>query len=170
MREFGGTPAWKYLGPQVHGGGRRKKGFERALERAGVLRAGEYAVPSRFAPLDGNGNMKPGLITRILSDVGANPDPMSNTSAKNRKRRQGRGKGTFFVVRNRGKLHAGIYFRLGLRDIRPVLLFVGAPHYQPRFPYYEVAHEVIPRAAIEHFFVGWRRYVLPNLRRRLRAA
>lgn len=170
VREFGGTPAWKYLGPQIHGGGRRKKGFERALERAGVLRASEYAMPARGAPLDGNGNMKAGLITRILSDVGANPDPMSNTSAKARVRRRQRGKGTFFVVRGLGKLPDGIYFRLGLKDIRPILLFTRPPHYTERFPYYEVAREIIPRAAADRFYEGWRRYVLPRLRARLKAA
>jgi hypothetical protein len=170
VREFGGTPAWKYLGPQIHGGSRHKKGFERALERAGILRSGEYAVPTRFAPLDGNGNMRTGMLTRILSDVGANPDPLSNTSAAKRQKRQARGKGTYFVVRGRGKLRAGIYFRLGQRDIRPILLFTGPPNYSARFPYYEVARSVVPRAAAEHFLVGWKRYVIPNMRRRLKAA
>lgn len=170
VREFGGTPAWKYLGPQIHGGPRRKKGFERALERAGILRSDEFAVPSRLAPLDGNGNMKAGIITRILSDVGANPDPMSNTAAAQRRKRQSKGKGTYFVLRDRGGVPNGIYFRLGLRDIRPILLFTAPPQYQPRFPYYDVARAIVPKAAAEHFAAGWKRYVIPNMRRRLRAA
>jgi hypothetical protein len=63
-------------------------------------------------------------------------------------------------------VHSGIYFRLGMRAIRPILLFVGAPHYSKRFPYYEVAQDIIPRAVAERFHEGWLRYVVPRLQRR----
>jgi hypothetical protein len=175
FREGGGTPAWKFLGPEVRGGSRHKKGFERALERAGILRANEYAVPSKFMPLDGNGNMRPGLITRILSDVGANPDPLSNASTKGRRKRRMRGGGFYFLLRRDGssalgtkvygrRAASGIYFRLGLRNIRPMLMFVSAPSYSKRLPYDETAQGVISNSFVANFNEGFRRYIVPKLK------
>lgn len=138
---FGSIPAKRYLGPEVSGGGRGGKSFELALRRAGVMTAAEYAVPTSYAPLDGFGNLRGSIITRILSDVQANPDPLSNSTHKTRTRRRKRGRGTYFVVRG-GRPAAGIYFRLGLRDMRPILLFVRQPRYSPRFEFYAIAQRI----------------------------
>jgi len=154
---FGSIPASRYLGPEVEGGGRAKKSHERALERAGILKAGEYAVPTKLAPLDGSGNLKGSVITRMLSDVMANPDEQSNSTAKTRARKRKRGGGYYFAVR-RPNLPAGIYFRLGLRDIRPILLFVRAPSYSKRLPYYDIATDVTSKRLPVHFAEGLQRY------------
>lgn len=154
---FGSIPASRYLGPEVEGGTRAKKSHERALERAGVLRGNEYAVPTKLAPLDAHGNLRGSVITRILSDVRANPDEQSNSTAKTRARKRKRGGGYYFAVR-RPNLPAGIYFRLGLRDIRPILLFVRAPSYSKRLPYYDIASDITARRLPSHFAEGWKRY------------
>jgi hypothetical protein len=154
---FGSIPAQRYLGPEVEGGGRVHKSHERALIRAGVMLSGEYAVPSKFAPLDSHGNLKGSVITRILSDVQANPDPLSNSTRKTRTARRRRGGGTYFALRRNGTA-PGIYFRLGLRDLRPIILFVRAPSYTKRLPFYEVATDVAAKRMPTHFAEGWARF------------
>lgn len=66
-----GTPASKYLWPEVHGGPRNLKKYEVALQRFGVLPAGYYTVPGKGVKLDGYGNIPSGTITEILTGVGA---------------------------------------------------------------------------------------------------
>ncbi len=159
---FGGTPAWKYLGPQVRGGGRRHKGFERALMSAGILKGGEYVVPGSGVKLDGHGNIPGGVITRILSALGANRDPSQNTTRRpkrsNRKRNL-----DYFVLRGT-KAPDGVYLRVG-RTASPILIFVKAPAYSPRFPYYQTGRQVIPPAFRRHFHAGWERFVVRELKR-----
>lgn len=157
-----GTPGEKFLKAQVEGGPRAKKRHEKALERAGILRSSEYVVPSSAAPLDAYGNIKGSLITRILSDISANPDPLSNSTAKTRTRRWKRGGGQYFVMRGRGAAD-GIYFRLGLRDIRPILLFVKAPTYVKRFDFYGIAARTFAARYEMRFREGYERYVLAKL-------
>jgi hypothetical protein len=52
-----------YLLPQVEGGERKEKGFERALSHTKF-------IPSDHLPLDRYGNVAPGLIRQILSVLG----------------------------------------------------------------------------------------------------
>lgn len=155
---FGSIPAWRYLGPEIEGGPRVKKSHERALERAGIIRSDEFAVPSQSVTLDAYGNMPGSQITRILSDVQANPDPLSNSTRKTRKRRFKSGKGQYFAVRNRGGLPNGIYFRLGLRDIRPILLFVRQPRYAKRLPFRETAERTFAQNFTRHFEEALKKY------------
>lgn len=153
---FGSVPAWRYLGPEVDGGPRVKKGFERALERAGLLRADEFCVPARGAPLDAYGNLSGSLITQMLSGLGANPDPLSNTTTKSKKRNPRRG--TYFVLRGVKGAPNGIYRRTGGKALQPLLLFVGQPRYRKRFPFYETAKTVFAQRFAVHFRVGMAQY------------
>ena len=160
---FGSVPAWRYLGPQVEGGPRRHKSFERALIRAGVMRSDEFAMPGLGASLDQHGNIKGGIITRVLSDIGANPDPQSNTTARSRKRNARRRSGRYIVLRNGVK--PGIYLRTGGRQIVPFLLFTRAPNYEKRFPFYETAQRVFRQRFAMHFRAGFRNFVRRPVRR-----
>jgi hypothetical protein len=61
---FGSVPAWRYLGPQVVGGKRSHKSFEKRLIAKGLMLASEYAVPGKGAQLDAFGNVSaPGRST-----------------------------------------------------------------------------------------------------------
>jgi hypothetical protein len=162
-----GTPGEKFLKAEVESGARAKKRHERALERVGVLRSNEFTVPSSIAPLDAYGNLSGSLITRILSDIRANPDHLSSSTGRTRKRRRMAGKGQYFVLRNQGRAPNGIYFRLGLRDIRPILIFVKQPVYKQRFDFYGVAHRVFEANYAKRFEEGFERFVLPKLARKM---
>lgn len=158
---FGKTiPAWRYLGPHVDGGGRQKKSHERALERAGILKADEWAVPSTTLPVDSNGNVPGKVFTRILSQLRASPDPKQNMTPKSRKRAVKAAGGQYFVMRGNSRIRDGVYQRLADgKRILPVLLFVRQPQYQKRFPFYEKAQEVYRQRVAPNFRAGWQKYV-----------
>ncbi|MEX0745690.1 MAG: hypothetical protein WD118_08810 [Phycisphaeraceae bacterium] len=164
---FGSVPAFRYLGPQVVGGARVKKSHERALERAGILKSGEFVVPGEGVKLDAHGNMRGGDITRILSMLGASPDPTQNTTARSRRTRKGRARGSYFVLRDRGAPD-GIYHRSGLREIKPVMIFVRRPQYRKRLPWEQTARRVVQQRFAHHFREGVRRFP-PRRARRLAA-
>jgi hypothetical protein len=62
-----GRPAGKYMQYPVYGGARSLKGFEVALQSAGVLLPGEFVVPTRAVTLDAYGNVPSSFIRLILS-------------------------------------------------------------------------------------------------------
>lgn len=129
-----------YLVPQVEGGGRPHKRFERWLIAKGVMQPGEYAVPASGARLNSYGNMSPGSITQILSQLAASPDAMQWETAKSRKRAGAR-RARYFVPKPGSKLARGIWVRRGKSSIAPVLLFVGGVGYRPRYDFDGISRE-----------------------------
>lgn len=104
----GSVPAGKYLQPEVHGGPRRPKRFERALQASGLMPQGYVAVPTKDAPRDAYGNVPGGFITQVLSYLKANPDFMQNRQV-NRLKKMGTGKllkGVFKTATNYEKVKA----------------------------------------------------------------
>lgn len=141
-RTRGGLPATAFLGPQVHGGLRALKAFERQLVDRGHLHDGEVVVPASSAPLNRYGNVTQGLLNRVMADLqidyrgaGATRARTATSLKRNRNYRKAR----FFVARRGGHLFPGIYQRIpGKRDLTPLLLFVSAREYQKRLPFFEV--------------------------------
>lgn len=143
---FKGTPPVKYLAPEVYGGGRGLKRFERWLQAKGLMPVGTYAVPGAGVRLDAYGNVSAGTITKILSALGANPDALSNatpTSTARRRRKRRRGGEYFAVTVRRGRLVPGVYERFGFgfgSAVKPILIFVRAPRYAARYTVYDAAN------------------------------
>ncbi|POB00152.1 hypothetical protein C2134_02875 [Chromobacterium sinusclupearum] len=166
LKDFGGKggAAAVYLKPQIEGGGRPLKRFERALQRAGVLPAGMYAVPGRDADRDAYGNMSRAQIVQILSYFNGLHDStqwMSDRRKKTLARDGKRGKGfTYFVLHQRkNKLPPGVYKRLdyghGQVVIRPVLIFVRQPRYTARYRFHDVGGRVVADRFPVHLRVAW---------------
>ncbi len=59
----------KFLFPEVAGGGRNEKGFEKALRYGGWLKNGERAIPGDDLPLDAYGNVSGPTIRSILATL-----------------------------------------------------------------------------------------------------
>lgn len=162
-----GTPADKFLGPEVHGGKRRHKAAERQLIRFGFMKSDEYVVPGKGVKLDSNGNIRPAIFMEILSALGAATDAMQNRTATSIKRDKARKKPrlkTFFVVRGKGA-PPGVYMRKGKQAV-PILMFVKGVDYRPRYPFYEVGRRIIPQAMRRHFDAAVKRYVIDDIKRR----
>jgi hypothetical protein len=150
-----GTPPAKYLFPQVEGGSRRAKGLERLLQGRGLLAQGMFAVPGRSAPLDQYGNVRSGVVRKILSQLQAGGEQgyISNESEAGRERRLKRERGlqrkkrgqvsSFFAVgKVRGRLKPGIYERTTTNfgsAVNTIFRFVRTPHYRPRYDIYAFA-------------------------------
>lgn len=160
-RSFGGTPPDRYLGPQVEGGNRSHKSHEKALIAAGIMRGNEFAVPGQGAVLDAFGNMGTGQITRILSQLQASRDPMQNMTQRSRKRALRRAGGRYFLMRGRS-VSDGIYLRSSERTIVPVLVFVRAPRYAPRYPFYGTGQQVFDERFAAHLRAGFQRAIAPR--------
>lgn len=106
-----------FLFPEVFGGGRREKRFERALRFAGFLRDGERAMPGAGVPLDGYGNVSASTIRNILRQVGSSK------------------KSTIFAGALGRKQTRGIWKRDG-RSIKPLFVFTTSmPQYSQRLDF-----------------------------------
>lgn len=167
-RDWGrGTPAAKFMEPQVSGGKRNIKGFESSLRWAYVLPKGMYIAPGAACPLDAYGNIPHGLVMQILSYFKASERWLGHTSNLTDKGRAKLLKGTrktrgFEYIVSNGKgiggrpqhLPPGIYkkevYTHGTR-IRPIIMFVKEPSYRKRFPFFETAQKVIDRNLKNNF-------------------
>jgi hypothetical protein len=161
------TPQSRYLYPQVHGGGRKLKRFELALQARGAMPKGWFAIPGPGAKMDGYGNVQRGQIQQILSQLGTElvtgysrtlrqRDGESGKAFKRRKQRAfGKAGGQYVGLPDgRGKLPPGVYIHRG-RDfgakmgygrtgkLTPVLFYVRSVGYRSRFPFYERAQAVV---------------------------
>lgn len=135
----GGLPQEAYLLPEVAGGRRNEKRFERSLRYSGFLRAGERAVPGSAAPLDAAGNLSAATlrgIMRRLQALGQQP--------RGRRVRDG-----YFVGAAGRRATRGVWLREG-RSLRPVLIFTPKqPQYRQRLDFVGIAEraarDVFPR-------------------------
>lgn len=144
-----GTPADRYLKPQIFGGDRSLKSMEKALQASGKMKRGTFAVPAAGAQLDAFGNVKRSQIVQILSQLqvqrgGGYDARRSNSAASKRSvRRQGV---TYFLLASRwGKLKPGIYLKRTFAHgsaVRPVFLFVDSVKFRPIFDFFGVADKV----------------------------
>ncbi len=158
-----GTPAERYLLPQIRGGARADKRSEKLLRQAGVLPLGMQAVPGVGARLDANGNMNRGQIVAILSYLRAfnSAGFTANRSLDPAAKRRGKWRrhDWFVISRGGGNLPPGVY----LTDARsgravPVLSFVRQPSYRARFDFFGVARSTaaatLPRELVRALAEG----------------
>lgn len=149
-----------YLTPQIKGGSRVAKRFERALQRAGLMPAGSLAVfAKRSGALDQYGNLPGPKIVQILSWFQAFPQ------GGYRMNMTARTKANLIAGKRKGMTHGIEYFRggkgTGVPDgiwerhylggpggksiIRPVLIYVSHANYRVRFDYEGIGAQLIER-------------------------
>lgn len=140
-----GTPADRYLAPQIFGGERRLKGLERALQAARLMRPNEYAVPGAAAKLDANGNVSRSQIIQVLSQlraqVGAGFESRASGSARSQRTIARQGVTYFAIAEPRRGLQPGVYMKRRFASgtaIKPVFIFVTRATYRPILKFFEV--------------------------------
>lgn len=143
----GGTPAGRYLAPQIKGGPRPHTPFEARLVRSGRLGRGEYLVPARHAEKDGRGNLNRGQITKILSDLGGLAG-IADKSVNWRDR--GVRKAERYTMERSGRIPAGIYLNRGRQRLL-VFLIVRQPSYRAILDFKGVAERTITARFAAHF-------------------
>lgn len=149
-----GTPATKYLGPEVYGTARNTKRFEAAMRAAGYLPNGWVTAPGPAAKIDAYGNVSRGQIIQVLSQLRitltagytrnmAHPDRNALTgkikdgpnSAKVRAAVKRAG-GRYFVRLPGSGGQPGVYLRdIGSRHALLVFVFVRPPVYARRLDF-----------------------------------
>ncbi|HEU4603750.1 MAG TPA: hypothetical protein VFS24_17375, partial [Steroidobacteraceae bacterium] len=139
-QEKGRVAPIRYLQPQIYGGARGRKSFEKRLIESGKMPPNTYAVAATAADLDQYGNIKGGQITKILSDLQAQFDETQNTTARSRQRRlrSRRRRASFYFSTwppspKTAHLKPGIYLRSHFgfgTAIKPVLIFVRRVRYR----------------------------------------
>jgi len=154
-----GTAAVDFLWPQVHGGDRQLKRFEKALEYAGVLPRGYYCVPGQAAQRDQYGNMNKGQITQLLSYFQAMHDERAWMTDKRKKKlakgtKSARGYAYFFMPPGK-HLHPGIYQRTAFAwgsAVKPVVIFVKRTRYEKRLDFYGVGQSTVDKVWQDEFY------------------
>lgn len=163
-RAGSGTPATRYLLPQIEGGLRGNKGFERLLQRAGIMEPGERAVPADGARLDPYGNMSRGQIVQIISQLKAQGTAGYSLNASNAKRSVAKrasqqyfaSQGTTSYRRGEARQHLprGVWLRkktAGGSTLMPVLLFTRRDRYAKRFDFFGVGQRTVAARFPFHF-------------------
>lgn len=137
-----------YMQTPVHGGKRKAKRFERALQARGLLKDGQAAMPLP-AVQDTNGNAKGSTVRRILAAL-SKPD----------------GKGKYFAAEIDGT--NGIWERRRTsfgEGIRPLFVFVeSVPSYKPLVPFFKIAENVV-KANYQREFISALEQAIASSRR-----
>lgn len=163
-----GKDARDYLGPQVFGGSRKLKAFERSLRLAGLLPDDMNAVPGAAAQLDAYGNMARGQIMQLLSyfktftadGFRANiTDKRKGAMAAGNARKGQRGTAYFVGRVGDGRGPLGIWQRTTFGSlgtaVKPVIMFVRPGHYKPVLDIQGIAQRIVARRLDANFAQAW---------------
>ncbi len=146
-------PPIQWLIAQIEGGHRGMKGVERLLQRVGKMPPNMQLVPAQGMPKDAYGNVVRGELTRMISDLQAQPyDWTSNTSkaSAGRRLRSRTRRAVFYfstwpVGPQTAHLTPGIYRRSHFgfgTAIKPAMLFINSAQYKKRLDFYGIANRV----------------------------
>jgi hypothetical protein len=148
-----GRPASTWLSPEILGGPRNQKAFEKSLA---VISGNQFALPGKDAKLDQYGNLSRSTITQILSRVGAMADPQAvamSPRVRARLERLGlitrQGRSDMFVGRERtGGRVIGIYQLIAPGRVAQLIRFTPTrPVYKARLPF----DAVVEASAAKHW-------------------
>ena len=136
--------------PEILGGYRKYKRFEKALRYKNLLPAKMYAMPGRDAKLDQYGNISGAWIVRILSTLQAFNETGYLANETVRSRLAKKKALDLFVIREykQGELEPGIYQRQK-NKVKQLIKFIRTPKYSERFQMYKLASEFFDKDLIK---------------------
>lgn len=144
-----------WLIPEVMGGPRKYKRFEKALKARGLMPGDKALMPTQYADIDANGNVSSGQITAILSYLEAFSEDgyKANMSQKGRKKFNAKRGFGYFAGAPNGQ-PGGIWKRVNFAKgtaLRPIFLFVSLPQYKSRLDFFGIGDRVYKEKFAEHF-------------------
>ena len=143
-----GTPACKYLTPNIEGGMRRQKRHEVLLSRK--LGATIFTAPAKDAPINAAGNITGGNYTRILAALQSFEEVgfQGNSTTKSRKRNKAvRG---YYVAHKDGRA-TGVRQRVGNESKQILNFTTKAPSYSKRYDFYGLGDRYINKFLPSNF-------------------
>ncbi|NVP54472.1 hypothetical protein [Mycoplana rhizolycopersici] len=160
-RTKGALPATAFLGPQIQGGRRTHKAFERQLIERGLMMRGEVAVPAERTPLDRYGNTTQGFLNRVMADLkidyrgaGATRVRSDASLKRNKNYRSAR----YFVPKRGGHMFPGVWQRSPKDDsVFPVMLFIRSEGYRVRLQLEAVVERHVAATIDDNFTVAFAR-------------
>lgn len=144
-----GTPAKRFLNPEVYGGARSQKSHE--LQIAPLLKGYSYLVPARSVPRDQYGNITRAVLRKVISQLRVSTDSHQNASSS--KRSKAKRKSEAFFVNPRGNM---VMQRKG-KIAAPFLVGVKSPNYRKRFPFHETGEAVVRDRFAANFEAAFQR-------------
>lgn len=124
-----------YLVPEVFGGPRKEKAFEKALRYTGVLQSGERAILGKNAPVDSSGNLSRSELAKVLAVTAARPGAKRISKAKAADRKQ------YFAGTVAGQ--RGVWKRDG-KKVSAILIFTRKqPTYRSRVDFAGIVQSVV---------------------------
>jgi hypothetical protein len=160
-----GTPAARYLLPEITGGGRRFKRMELALAARGLLPPGMYVMPGAAAKIDAFGNWERGQVTQVLSAMGAaemRSGYLANRTKESAKRK-GRNLAEYFVGKPGGTAPLGVWQRINFgagSAVKPIAIFTRAPVYRERYRFQVIAEQVVREEFPNQFSLAYQQAVV----------
>ena len=143
-----GTPAHKYLSPNIFGGARRQKRHEVLLSRK--LGATIYTTPGDGAPVNAAGNITGGNYTRILSAVQAFEEVGFQGNATTRSKRRNKAVRGYYVAKKNGRA-VGIRQRVGNTSKKILNFSERSPSYKKRYDFYGLGERYIKKTLPSNF-------------------
>ena len=149
-----------WLLPEVMGGPRKYKRFEKALKARGLMPGDKALMPTQFADIDSNGNVSIGQITSILSYLQAFEENgyRANMSKKGQKKFNNKRGFGYFAGAPMGQ-PGGIWKRINFAKgtaLRPIFLFVSLPQYKTRLDFFGIGDRVYRKSFNGHFIDAMR--------------
>lgn len=147
--EAGQARPVEWLMPHQFGGRRQAKKFEQALQSAGAMPRGFYAVPGPAAKLDAYGNVSRGQIVQVLNQLGSNLSVgyrrvIGATTRKRAASAAAKGRKYIALPNGEGRRKPGVYERTSDGRLAAVFWFVSKATYQRRLSLIERAQDIGP--------------------------
>jgi hypothetical protein len=144
----GGTPATKFLAPEIEGGKRHQKRFEKAfwykMRTLGLPASYRNIVPAKGMKLDRYGNIPNSTIVQLLSATDSfNEQGFSaNQTTDTAKKAKYKGEDIFFAPAQGGK-NPMLALRTSNDDLKALLVFTERASYKKRWHFYDIAEKAV---------------------------
>ncbi|MGI9141632.1 MAG: hypothetical protein ACR2IJ_00425 [Fluviibacter sp.] len=141
--------------PEVQGGPRKYKRFEKALQLRGLMPQGMAVVPTKYIELDANGNVNGRQMLQILrylkSFGNGSVGPVDRRKQGRVNKKQGY---AYFAGTPNGGQPMGIWKRVNFSTgsaIVPLFLYVPMPQYKPRLDFFGIGERVYSTQFLQIF-------------------